>query len=140
MEPIEASDLNLENKFKAGGEQAASNKELPQLAPEKEKAQEVSAGEKDAAYGNILAKVQTNPTQNPDPLAVANDAQKGAQLTDASSQMQHLIDLAQQKGVAHAVKVARHMEDNFVLDTFHDRLLADELHDALLAKGMIKDI
>jgi hypothetical protein len=40
----------------------------------------------------------------------------------------------------HAVKVARHLEDDYVLDTFHDKLLADELHDALLKKGLIEEI
>jgi hypothetical protein len=32
------------------------------------------------------------------------------------------------------------MEDNYVLDTFHDRLLADELHDAFVKKGIIKEL
>ena len=59
---------------------------------------------------------------------------------DAETQIQHLVDLAQQKGIMHAVKVARHMEDNYILDTFHDKMLADELHDALIKKGMIKEM
>jgi hypothetical protein len=32
------------------------------------------------------------------------------------------------------------MQDNYVLDTFHDRMLADDLHDALVKKGMIKEL
>ena len=71
---------------------------------------------------------------------VASDAEAGAQKSDAESQVQHLVDIAQQKGVMHAVRVARHMEDNYVLDAFHDSMLADELHDALMKKGMIKEI
>ena len=45
-----------------------------------------------------------------------------------------------QKGVVHAVKVARHLEDNYALDEFHDRMLADELHEALIKKGLIEEV
>ena len=40
----------------------------------------------------------------------------------------------------HAVKVARHLEDNYVLDEMHSRLLSQELHDALVKKGFLKDL
>lgn len=138
LEPIDESDLNLESKFRGGAPDLSHQQETPLASVEQEKPQEIAAGEKDSAYGNILTKVQTQ--QSFDPATVASDAATGSQMTDAESQIQHLVDIAQQKGVMHAVKVARHMEDNYVLDTFHDRLLAEELHDALVAKGMIKEL
>lgn len=142
LEPIEESDLNLEAKLKGGKMPIYNSQEAPKpFYVEKEKAQEVVSGEKDNAYGNILAKVQAvQPTQSFDPSTIASDAQAGLKITDADSQVQHLVDIAQQKGVVHAVKVAQHMENNYILDTFHDRMLADELHDALVQKGMIKEI
>jgi hypothetical protein len=143
LEPIEESDLNLEEKFKHGPVDFSGNGNSPESAPtvaiEREKPQEISAGEKDAAYGKILSKIQT-PTDDVNQEEVAVDAQAGVQKTDAESQIQHLVDIAQQKGIMHAVRVARHMESNYVLDTFHDRILADELHDALVKKGMITEI
>jgi hypothetical protein len=48
--------------------------------------------------------------------------------------------LAEAKGVVHAVKVAQHLEDNYLLDELHDRLLATDLHDALVKKGMITEV
>jgi hypothetical protein len=49
------------------------------------------------------------------------------------------VDIALEKGVIHAVNVAKHLEDNYVLDMFHDKLLSDELHEALMKKGLIEE-
>ena len=139
LEPIEDSDLDMESKMKKGFTKENHQEIAPVSDVEREKPQEVSAGEKDNAYNKILSKVQTQTDDKTSQDEVVSDAQMGAQKMDAETQIQHLIDLAQQKGVVHAVKVARHMEDNFILDTFHDRMLVDELHDALVKKGMIKE-
>jgi hypothetical protein len=139
LEPIEESDLDLEGKIKRGVAELSKGMEVPLADVEKEKSQEVSLAEKDDAYGKILSKVQTKAADGA-PADIAGDAEAGAQKTDAETQIQHLVDIAQKKGVVYAVKVAKHMQDNYVLDTFHDRLLADELHDALVEKGMIKEI
>jgi hypothetical protein len=142
LEPIEESDLDLEGKLKRGTVDFSQEKTptFSDVERAREAALEVSAGEKDNAYGKILSKVQSQTDDAAVAGDVANDAQAGVQKTDAETQILHLVDIAQQKGVVHAVKVARHMEDNYVLDTFHDRMLADELHDALVKKGMIKEI
>lgn len=139
LEPIDESDLNLETKLKGN---MGKPPELPKpFSVEREMPQEISASEKDAAYGKILSTVKTQqPAQDLDPAIVASDAAEGMVKIGAESQIQHLVDIAQQKGVVHAVKVARHMQDNYILDNFHDRMLADELHDALVKKGMIKEI
>jgi phage terminase small subunit len=139
LEPIEESDMNFEEKLKSQGEgqeqEISANFEI-----EKEKPQEIVAAEKDSAYGKILSKVQTQSDDVLDQNVIVDDAKMGAQMIDAESQVRHLIDIAGQKGVVHAVKVAQHMQDNYVLDTFHDRMLSEELHDALISKGMIKEI
>jgi hypothetical protein len=142
LEPIEESDLDLEGKLRQGDvEIPASEQEISPLANvEQILPQEISPAEKDDSYGKILSKVQTQGNDEIDLNAVASDAQIGSQKMDADSQVQHLVDVASQKGVVHAVKVAQHMQDNYILDTFHDRLLADELHTALVAKGMIKEL
>jgi len=137
LEPIEESDLNLEKKIKEGNVGSFEKKEETPFSAERESHMEISAAEKDAAYGDILSKVQTSSSSNTDDNQVAFDAAQGAMKTDAQTQIQHLVDIAMQKGVIYAVKVARRMEDNYILDSFHDRLLAEELHDALLQKGLI---
>jgi hypothetical protein len=51
--------------------------------------------------------------------------------------VQHLVDLALQKGVVHAVNVARHMDDNYVLDMMHDKMVSENFHRALMDKKLI---
>lgn len=141
MEPIEESDLDLKAKIVNNIEGGLPEKEKPFSANvEKEVSQEIVAAEKDDSYGRILSKVQAQAIDEVDQDAVAGDAEIGSKQIDAESQVQHLIDIAGQKGVVHAVKVAQHMEDNYTLDTFHDRMLSDEFHDALVKKGMIKEL
>jgi hypothetical protein len=139
LEPIEESDMDLEGKLKRGSSDFSREETSPFAEIEKEAPLEISAAEKDDSYGKILSKVQAQNADEIDQDVVALDAQVGAVKVDAQSQVQHLVDIAGQKGVIHAVKVAQHMQDNYVLDTFHDRMLADDLHDALVKKGMIKE-
>ena len=140
LEPIEDKDLDFEGRFRRVAPDNFQEKEIPVYAVEKESLREVSSAEKDSTYGRILSKVQTQSDDDTDPSDVSSDAQAAARKTNAQSQVGYLIDIAGQKGVVYAVKVARQMEDNYVLDNFHDKLLADELHDALVARGMIKEI
>lgn len=138
LEPIGEKDLDLENKFK--GSKKESEDDIVKV--EKEKARETVRAEREGAYNKILSKlkkyhIQTTADSEGE---IKSDAESAFKNTDAESQIQHLIDVAMNKGVIHAVKVAKHMEDNYVLDMFHDKLLADELHNALIKKGLIKEM
>jgi len=142
LEPIEEKDLDLASKFgevskmEHEGEKKA---EETVLRPEKEVAKETVSAEKDSAYNQILSKLKTKQTSNPAAREVENDAARTSLKQDAESQIQHLVDIALEKGVIHAVNVAKHLEDNYVLDMFHDKLLSDELHEALMKKGLIEE-
>lgn len=138
MEPIEEKDLNLEDKFKFPGKEAASEKG-DVFKVEKEIAQEVAGAEKDGAYQDVLAKIKTDDGAQIDPVAVASDAAH-LNTIDPETHVQHLVDIALQKGTVHAIKVAMHMDDNYILDMFHDRLLSEQLHEALVKNGMLKEI
>jgi hypothetical protein len=137
LEPIDEKDL------KGVGQENVdfSREDVARITKiEQEIPQEIVAAEKDDSYGKILSKVQAQDDSIADQNAIASDALVGSQKIDADSQVQHLVDIAGQKGVIHAVKVAQHMQDNYVLDTFHDKLLSEELHAALLQKGLIKEL
>ena len=59
LEPIEEKDLDMEGKIKHGESGFSVNKEeAPLYNIEKEMPREISASEKDAAYGKILSKIQ----------------------------------------------------------------------------------
>ena len=143
LEPIEDKDLDLKSKFsenkeKVGGDASSVEKKEEISSPEIAVERKEGAVEKDEAYSKILSKVKT--TQPADDSTVKTDAASANLATDTASKVEKLIQLAEQKGVYHAVKVARHMEDNYTLDEFHDSLLGDELHNALVQKGLIEEI
>lgn len=154
LEPIEEGDLNLKDKFLGGtkpenilekkGEPAISGVKKTEkvetpLAPEKTVERKEGQAEKDAAYAKIVSMttVSAEPSKEEE---VAADARIASTEQDAEGKILNLVKLAEVKGLPHAVKVAKHLEDNYVLDEFHDRLLADELHKALVEKGLVKEI
>ncbi len=138
LEPIEDGDLNLEKKFGMAGFELEESKKKINL--ENPVAKEISGAEKDSAYSQILSKIKTQGDDDKNEEEVKFDAKMAYDAqSDAESHVKKLVDLAMNKGVVHAVKVARHLEDNYVLDMFHDQLLADDLHSALIEKGLIKE-
>ncbi|HAI73775.1 MAG TPA: hypothetical protein DCS28_04150 [Candidatus Moranbacteria bacterium] len=144
LEPIEENDLNLENKFVRSGAETkkVEGADMPKDIPEIVSAQEMperkeGAMEKDSAYSRILAKIKSPSTAIHSD--VSNDAKATSEETDYESKIVKLVEIAETKGVAHAVKVAQHLEDNYTLDELHDRLLAEDLHNALVKKGMIRE-
>lgn len=141
LEPIDEKDLDLESKFgKAGPEKTFRGQEKETFKVEEEPKKEMIFAERDNAYKKILSKVQSRKIDYDDQHEIEEDAKKAFEKQDAESQVQHLVDVAMAKGIVYAVKVARHLEDNYVLDKFHDQLLAEELHNALKQKGLIEEI
>lgn len=152
LEPIDESDLDLKSKFakvsvpkteKGESENEPENKSEVKLAPETAPTPEVAERkegqmEKEDAYAKILAKVKSPTTVLHDD--VSTDAKTANDETDYENKIVKLVEIAEMKGVVHAVKVARHLEDNYLLDELHDRLLATDLHDALVKKGMITEV
>lgn len=138
LEPIDDIDLNLEKKF-GGASGGLAEKPFGETEKEAPIAKEISSAEKDNAYSQILSKVQNSDQDGITKEGVSADAEMvhDAQM-DAQGHVQKLVALAMDKGVVHAVKVAKHLEDNYVLDMFHDQLLSEEFHSALIAKGLIK--
>ena len=148
LEPIDESDLKLKEKFIGGGESVKKEAEkseeteakIVEIHPvEKSVERKEGSAEKEAAYSKILSKIGAR-KQDLEKDEVAADAKAANAGIDAENKIKILVVLAETKGIPHAVKVARHMEDNYTLDEFHDKLLAEELHNALVKKGMIKEI
>lgn len=140
LEPLEESDLNLKEKFAGTADENKKENGITEINPiEKTVERQEGVVEKEAAYAKILSK-----TVPPQQLSVDEDIKTDAEVAnqgiDAESKISNLVNIAQAKGIPHAVKVARHMEDNYTLDEFHDRLLGEELHQALIQKGMIREV
>lgn len=58
---------------------------------------------------------------------------------DTAGQVKKLAVLAFEKGISHSIKVARSLNDAYLLDELHDKLIG-ELHQELVEKGKLKDI
>ena len=52
---------------------------------------------------------------------------KQIQFLGEEEKIKHLLDIAKQKGVIFALKVANNMNDPYVLDIFHDVLVREGL-------------
>ena len=139
LEPIEETDLDVKNKFLEKKVEAGTAAEPIQVETVAVPEQASERKEGNDAYAKIVSKIQT-PASVTAEVEVSDDAKAASQAMDAESRINNLVDIAMQKGVAHAVKVAKHLNDNYMLDGFHDKLMADEFHDALLKKGLIKEL
>lgn len=144
LEPIEEGDLNLQEKFAGDKLVEGSSSEVKTEAIhsiEGTVERKEGMAEKESAYSKILSKLGgQKPVVLTSDADVASDAAVANVGIDAESKITNLVQLAETKGIPHAVKVARHLEDNYTLDEFHDRLLGEELHDALVQKGMIREL
>lgn len=52
---------------------------------------------------------------------------KQIQVLGDEEKLDHLLQIAKQRGVAYAVKIAQKMGDPYILDTFHDILVKEGL-------------
>jgi hypothetical protein len=62
-----------------------------------------------------------------------------SEIKDIEQRVDKLVQLAIQKDPYTAVKVARHLDENYILDQVHDRLVEDETKKALISKGLLKE-
>ena len=58
---------------------------------------------------------------------------------DTARQVKVLTTLAFEKGITHSIGVARNLNDAYLLDELHDKLVG-ELREELVEKGKLKDI
>lgn len=66
------------------------------------------------------------------------DAKSVYNETDEEARITKLLSLVETKGPEYAVRVARHLDDNYVLDRIHDELTG-RFYETLKAKGVVRD-
>ncbi len=134
--PVAASEEKGESSVEIrSGEQIKKESPFSGFEKSPETAKE-SAKEK---YNAILSQVK--PALSGGTVSsegAANDAKNVYAETDAGARVTQLLSLAETKGVEHAVKVAVHLNDFYVLDRMHDEL-AEKFYDALKARGLLHD-
>jgi hypothetical protein len=108
-----------------------------------EVSQEQSVETRDGSEPKVLTEILAKAGSAPIGGVVATDddvrtdARNMSLLADTESQVTRLLDLVTQKGVPHAVAVARKMKNYYLLDRMHDELV-DTFYQRLIEKGVIE--
>ena len=132
LQEIEEMEKKLALKKAALGIEAeVSGIETKEVEITKENVQEVSKP-------TIPSSTQTATDDKEDKKSLKKDAEELRSL-DTAGQVKKLTFLAFEKGIGHSIKVARSLNDAYLLDELHDRLVG-ELHQELIEKGKLKDI
>lgn len=63
-----------------------------------------------------------------------------ASIENPDDQITKIVDLASKKDPYFAIKVAKHIDNNYILDRVHDELTEDQVRDALIKKGLLEEI
>ncbi len=136
VEPIKGEIIAETAGMDAKSESVAENTILPEgLAEDKTE----THGENEVLYQKILASAASSKASTVHSDAqVQHDAAQVSAQTDADSKVTQLVDLASTKGVVYAVKVARSLNDFYVLDQMHDGLVG-KFYESLKAKGLISE-
>ena len=134
LQEIEEMEKKLALKKAALGlETEVSGVETKEAEITKENVQEQS---KSTAPSSTQTQVATDDEK--DKKNLKKDVEELVNL-DTEGQVKKLTFLAFEKGIKHSIKVARSLNDAYLLDELHDRLRG-ELHQELVGKGKLKDI
>jgi hypothetical protein len=146
LEPIEDSDLALDKKFNSKQEKGNFVEKKDELKNISSKGGKVEIKENlkedETSYHKVISQVKKtdDTTDNNSGNKSINDAAEViSKEKNVETKVQSLVGIAENQGVIQAIKVAKHLDDNYILDELHDRLLSDELHDALVKRGFIKE-
>ncbi len=134
IQEIEEMEKNLAEKKAAlglGGE--IFGMETKEVEITKENIQEQSLPTAPSA-----AQTQTTTDDKKDKKNLKKDVAELKNL-DTAGQVKKLAVLAFEKGISHSIEAARSLNDAYLLDELHDKLVG-ELHQELVKKGKLKDI
>ncbi|NTW30430.1 MAG: hypothetical protein HGB34_00500 [Candidatus Moranbacteria bacterium] len=96
------------------------------------------AGERFSEILSRISKTTAPAVTASDDGQVELDAKSVYNEADEETRIAMLLSLVETKGPVYAVRVAQHLNDNFVLDRMHDEL-AGRFYEALVSKGVIRD-
>lgn len=137
-------EMSIKSEIELLEKQLKEKKQALEAGPASRKEAEISnenIGENEMSNVQVSAQIQTKPAFTSDEdksAAISMDIKKIKDL-DVSRQVKILTTLAFEKGIQYSIKVARGLNDAYLLDELHDKLVG-ELHDELVKKGKLKEI
>ncbi len=69
---------------------------------------------------------------------VKTHAEDVSKIQDAEDQINKLVELATHEKPETAIKVAKRLDSNYVMDKVHDELVEDQVYKILVEKGLLK--
>ena len=133
-------NLKLQEIEKLEKELAERRAEIESAGVENKEAEitKENLGEKQSQIASTQQAVTTIADNQEETVEIINDV-KGIKNLDTARQVKVLITLAFEKGLTHSIKVARNLNDAYLLDELHDKLVG-ELRSELVEKGKLKEI
>lgn len=160
-EGLEKNQTNIDNII-SGGELKESKEELlkilqrnkEQLGQDQPLAEKKEMMEKESLEKEreIMQQFDKEKQLQPTPAAAPNEedeAEKAAvkkhaeeiyAITDPAQQIEKIIQLATTRDPYYAVKVAQHLDDNYILNEVHDGLVEDKVRLELIKRGLLEEI
>jgi len=117
--------------------ESSPQEQLPALEQESLLAErgeaETEAGEMEKPPERVIEEPPVRTTQpalakDEDKVNVLKEAEKLRDINIEGRKIEHLVNLAQSKGVDFAIEVAKKTDDACLLDLFHDELVKRKLH------------
>ena len=138
-----AKSQKIEKAPKVHGEIIELEKKLAEKKKELREKEGVEKHEKEIIKEIIREKIEQPETlgSKPSTIPLPQVAKKAKEIEKESKerQIQLLVDLAFEKGISHAIDVARSLNSPYLLDEFHD-ILVDELYNKLVEQGKLEKI
>lgn len=138
-----AEPQKIEKTPKVHEEIIELEKKLAEKKRELREKEGVEKHEKEIIKEIIREKIEQPETFGPKPsmAPLPQVAKKAKEIEEEprERQIQLLVDLAFEKGVSHAIDVARSLNSPYLLDEFHDTLV-DELYNKLVEQGKLEKI
>ncbi len=110
--------------------------EVGKVIEEKKEGIEVKKEEAEEAIKDYLREIKETPAVQPPADQVISEAEAIKVLTK-KRQAQYLVNLCFKKGIHYALHVAQKLNDPFILDELHDRLI-NELYTELVKRKKLK--
>lgn len=125
-QPVQSLETHLQNIAQ----------QIEQKKPQLESATESS--QKESLVRNEIKQFVEHMSQSSSaPTPTHTQTASQIQAMEPNQKVGSLINLVYQKGIDHAVTVAKKLDDPALLDEFHDTLV-DNLYNELIKRGVIK--
>ncbi len=136
---IRLENPELREELEVGPEKR--KKVAPEKSMEQAEKQEIVEKKLDESQSKVVSDDDKDEkTDEDDRGGFIKHAQEISQVSNTEEQIDRLVKLAIQKDPQTAIKVAKELDNNYILDKVHDELIEDKVRDVLIKKGLLEEV